>query len=89
MFEKIVMPFGCHPDQLYTLLDLTVKEIYDSYLVGDESKELKGIRMLTNLSEKKKEHFDFFNLVYTYSTSLNLLLSFSELKKGEYPNVEK
>jgi hypothetical protein len=77
LFEKVILPFGAHPDQTYNLLDISARELYYLYF-GDKTKALKYLgecrRQKTENSEIKQHYKDLFDFVYKNRFKLQILI---------------
>ncbi len=75
--DKILIPFGAHPEQVFYILDIAARDIYHQYF-DDPSRYLSNKKRLTKtLSELKSEYLDFLKFVYKYKHELQVLLAIS------------
>ena len=78
IFEKIIVPFGAHTDQIFNLLDIAARDIYHYHFGARIRRYLSDKRRLTkSITKQKKSNRYIFNFVYKYQHQLRTLLLFS------------
>ena len=76
-YEKILIPFGAHPDQVFNLLDIAARDIYHLHF-DNITLYLSSRRRLTKSRSKQKiENLNFLDFVYKYKYELQVLLMIS------------
>lgn len=80
-FDKIVVPFGAHPDQVINLLDVAARDIYHKFF-GKPTAHLGTARRLrTTWTEKEKEHWPLFQFINQFRYALkSMLLQSAEVR---------
>lgn len=76
-YEKIIVPFGVHPDQIFNLMDIAARDIFYGHF-GQESvkRYLSDKRRLTKTqSEAKAKHKPLFEFLYKYQHELKVMLA--------------
>ncbi|ERP30702.1 hypothetical protein [Chitinivibrio alkaliphilus] len=78
-YEKILVPFGAYPDQVYHLLYMAARDIYYKHF-DNPSIYLNSNRKLTASRLTEEEAIkDLLEFVYTYKFQLQVLLSSTKL----------
>ncbi len=81
-FEKILIPFGAQPDQVFNLIDMAARDIYHLFF-KDASRYLADRRRIRKKNtEQKARWFSLFEYInknrYALSLSLNLVRSINK-----------
>lgn len=78
-FEKILLPFGAHPDQVFNLLDLAARDIYHLFFEDSARLYLGDKRRLTSTKVSvRQEALPLLKLVHKYRYDLQTLLTLSQ-----------
>ena len=74
-FEKLLVPFGAHPDQVFNLLDLAARDIYHHYFEKPELYLGSARRLRTAKSPAREAQESLFRFLHEHRYSLSVLLS--------------
>ena len=79
-FDKIVVPFGAHPDQVMNLLDIAARDVYHQFFQADSLNRYLGSsrRLRTTVTQKEREHRPLFQFVHDYRFALKPMLLYSK-----------
>jgi hypothetical protein len=77
-FEKIVVPFGAHPDQVMNLLDIAARDIYHKFFESHEPYLGEARRLRESTTEMELVHRPVFQFVHEHRLALKPLLLQSE-----------
>ncbi len=76
-FEKIVMPFGVHVDQVYNMIDISARDIY--HILPNTKHYLNSSRRMTVYEgEEKARHRQTFEFISRNSHALRVILLYSK-----------
>lgn len=79
LFEKIIVPFGVHPDQIFNLIDIAARDIYYFHFNSSTALYLANKRRLSSTRTSKKEELAYiFNYVYKNQLELKIILASSK-----------
>jgi hypothetical protein len=86
-FEKIIVPFGAHPDQVFNLVDLAAREIYWKHFKtpGDHIGDARKRPVTQGTAERR--HEGLFRLAYRRPHALRLLVHQGQLRTGGHSSV--
>lgn len=75
-YEKIIVPFGVHPDQVFNLMDIAARDVYYKHFGDSVHRYLSRKRRLSKTqTEAKKAVHPTFDFVYKYRNELKVLLA--------------
>ena len=79
-FDKIVVPFGAHPDQVMNLLDIAARDVYHKFFEVDSLNRYLGSarRLRATVTPKEREHRPLFQFVHDYRFALKPMLLHSQ-----------
>ena len=77
-FEKIVVPFGAHPDQVMNLLDIAARDVYHKFFESSEPYLGSARRLRTSTTEMETKHRPVFQFVHEHRFALKPMLLQSE-----------
>ena len=77
-FEKIVVPFGAHPDQVMNLIDIAARDIYHKFFASHEPYLGSARRLRTATTEMETKHRPVFQFVHEHRFALKPMLLQSE-----------
>lgn len=72
-FEKMLVPFGAHPDQVFNLLDITARDIYHAKFAKPDEALSDNRRLTKTVSLMKQKHRELFRFLYTRRFELKVL----------------
>lgn len=76
-YEKILIPFGAHPDQVFSLLDIAARDIYHLHFENTELYLGNKRRLTRNVSEIRENNLQILNFVFRYKYELQVLFMIS------------
>lgn len=87
-FDKILIPFGAHPDQIFHLLDMAARYIYHHYF-QDFRLYLNDKKKLTKtMTETKKKHKEILQFIHDNRYHLQVLLQNDPEDQKEAESLE-
>lgn len=78
-YEKILVPFGAHPDQVFNLLDIAARDIYHAKFADPIQVLADRRRLRVTRSQVKAKHLDLFRFLYRRRFELRVLLGVSSV----------
>ena len=78
LHEKIIIPFGIHPNQLFNLIDIAARDVYHLHFDNGPKRYLSGKRRRSVRSEKKQSLTSVFNFAYQHQYELKIILASSK-----------
>ena len=88
-FDKIIVPFGAHPDQVFNLLDLAAREIYCQHFDNPETHLRDARRRPATRGPAKLQHESLFRFVHRHQYALRVLLLRSLAMASAEPEGEE
>jgi hypothetical protein len=82
LFERIVIPMGCHPDQMLNLIDVAAREVYHGFFNRPTDKLGTGRRLRKTMSSAKQRHERIFRFAHSRRSQLRVLLSGRGMSNG-------
>ncbi len=76
-YEKILVPFGAHPDQVFNLLDIAARDIYHATFAMPSSALGSKRRLRATKTPLKAEHRNLFAFLYKRRFELRVLFGVS------------
>jgi hypothetical protein len=73
-FDKIVVPFGAHPDQVMNLLDIAARDIYHKFFASHEPYLGGARRLRTSTTDMEIKHRPVFQFVHEHRFALKPIL---------------
>jgi hypothetical protein len=73
-FDKIVVPFGAHPDQVTNLLDIAARDVFHKFFQRHADYLGDARRLRTTLTEKEIQHRPVFEFVNKHRHALKPML---------------
>lgn len=74
-FDKIVVPFGAHPDQVFNLLDIAARDVYHKFFESPAPVYLGSARRLrTTVTEMERKHRPTFQFIHDHKFALKPML---------------
>ncbi len=74
-FDKIVVPFGAHPDQVFNLLDIAARDVYHKFFESPSPSYLGSARRLrTTVTEMERRHRPIFQFTHDRRFALKPML---------------
>lgn len=79
VFEKIIVPFGVHPDQIFNLIEIAARDVCHYHFGDSVSNYLNGARRnKTTITQWKQESKEIFEYIYKHQHELKIILSSSK-----------
>lgn len=79
LFEKIIVPFGVQPEQIFNLIDIAARDVYHYHFENSTNLYLSDKRRLSSTrSEIKRKVEQTFKFVYRYHYELKIILASSK-----------
>ena len=80
LFEKIIVPFGTHPDQVFNLIDYSGKDIFNFHFTEPKKflKKTAFVKKHKKLSFAQKKYIDIFRFAYEHVHELKVLMLYSQ-----------
>jgi hypothetical protein len=75
LFERIVLPLGCHPDQMFNLIDVAAREIHHGFFSRPAARLGPNRRLRKVKSSAKKKHDALFRFMHKRRFELRVLLA--------------
>jgi hypothetical protein len=78
--EKIIVPFGAPPDQIFNLINYAAKDIFKYHFQNPDNfmRRISVIQKKKTYTEKQKEHLSILNFAYEHACELKILMTYSK-----------
>ena len=74
-YEKILVPFGAEPDQVFNQLDVSARDIYYQHFASPDNYLGNKRRLRATLTPKKKQYQELFKFLHRNQSEVQLLLT--------------
>ncbi|MBE7649213.1 PD-(D/E)XK nuclease family protein (plasmid) [Tenacibaculum finnmarkense] len=85
LFDKIIVPFGVHPDQIFNLIEITARDVYYYHFEDSADLYLADKRRSSSSSDnfKKGEIMRVLSYIYQNQYELKVILASSKYVSGD------
>jgi len=91
IFDKILIPFGVHPDQTFNLFDIAAREIYHAYF-GENDEYIKYLnnkkKLTKTVTPERKRHLGILEFIHKNRYHLQVLLQNNPQVQKEAESLE-
>jgi len=80
-YEKILIPFGTIPDQVYHLMYIAAKDIYRKHFSDIDIYKNTNKKLTKSRLKSEKEIYELLNFIYEYNHYLQVMLTITKMVK--------